>query len=282
MHRRFLAALGFVSTVACFVAVPVESSLASSVVYRDVLTAGQHLRYDNNPAQPGSTLQSQSGAFALEVTGTSMMIMENEQYPSGGPGVGTATWWQFATKGYNSNDHSTLTMQRNGNLVLRGSGGRVIWSSHTSGYGNWARMQDDGNLVVRNGRGARIWSSHTTRVLMLAGMRLGAGRTFVNRYRQRWVTPTFLTMTRSGDLVVRWGTTRTWHSDTHVAGSHLLVTRAGRAAIVTPKGAVVWRSPSVGARPILQVDQCGRLMMVADMPSRATWAPTRHQPQSCG
>ena len=56
---------------------------------------------------------------------------------------------------------TTLTMQTDGNLVLR-AGNRVLWHTHTHGNpGAFLRHQADGNLVVYSARGRALWSSGT-------------------------------------------------------------------------------------------------------------------------
>ena len=56
---------------------------------------------------------------------------------------------------------TTLTMQTDGNLVLR-SGNRVLWHTHTHGNpGAFLRHQADGNLVVYSAAGRPLWNSGT-------------------------------------------------------------------------------------------------------------------------
>jgi D-mannose binding lectin len=54
----------------------------------------------------------------------------------------------------------TLTMERDGNLVLR-CRSRVNWSTHTHVRGSHLVMQENGNAVVRAPDGRRLWSTHT-------------------------------------------------------------------------------------------------------------------------
>jgi hypothetical protein len=54
----------------------------------------------------------------------------------------------------------TLSLERDGNLVLQGSAGR-LWASDTSN-GSEARLQDDGNFMIRDRDGAVVWTSGTS------------------------------------------------------------------------------------------------------------------------
>jgi hypothetical protein len=58
------------------------------------------------------------------------------------------------------NGQYTLTMQTSGNVVVSGNN-CVIWSSGTSGTGNYLTMQTDGNLVIYSSAGKALWSSGT-------------------------------------------------------------------------------------------------------------------------
>lgn len=53
-----------------------------------------------------------------------------------------------------------LTMQTDGNLVMRAQQGQLLWHTGTDGHaGATARMQTDGNLVVRDRNGVALWNS---------------------------------------------------------------------------------------------------------------------------
>lgn len=56
--------------------------------------------------------------------------------------------------------NSSLTMQRDGDLVYR-CRGRVAWQSHTHMRGSNLVLQRNGNLVVRGPGGRTLWSTHT-------------------------------------------------------------------------------------------------------------------------
>jgi hypothetical protein len=252
--------------------------------YRSVLGSRQHLTASRYLVTPHSTIQSPSGVFALTVEGTSVAINETEPL-SDGTTTGTENWWQFATKGYKLNDRSTLTMQHNGDLVLRQSTGRVIWRSHTAGKGrdDYLQLKDDGDLVIRAADGRRIWHSATTATILTAAREIPSGARLVNRYRQQFhITPTYLTMQRDGDLVLTWGSHRTWHSATHRRGAYARISPGGRLEVVSARGAVLWRSPRVGPAASLTLGQCGILELSAEYGSdQRLWNPT-HKHALCG
>jgi serine/threonine protein kinase len=63
------------------------------------------------------------------------------------------------------NNQYTMTMQANGDLVVRGDN-CTIWSSGTSGNGSYLSMQGDGNLVIYGpstqlGSGPELWQTST-------------------------------------------------------------------------------------------------------------------------
>jgi pseudomonalisin len=55
-------------------------------------------------------------------------------------------------------DQYRLTVQSDGNVVEYGNG-RALWSLGTSGVGNVLTLQNDGNLVVRSATGKALWSA---------------------------------------------------------------------------------------------------------------------------
>jgi hypothetical protein len=54
-----------------------------------------------------------------------------------------------------------LTMQSGGNLVLRDTSNKIIWSTGTHRAGSYAEFQTDGNLVVYFGGRQPVWASRT-------------------------------------------------------------------------------------------------------------------------
>lgn len=67
--------------------------------------------------------------------------------------------WSSGTFGYPG---ATLKVQGDGNMVIRNESGAAVWSTKTSsGDGTYLRIQTDGNLVLRSKSGAAVWNTHT-------------------------------------------------------------------------------------------------------------------------
>lgn len=106
---------------------------------RDTLTAGQSLA-------PNDLLISRDRNHALRFH-RSGIVMRSD----------------FITKwSQNINNAHSLTMQADGNLVVRNAQGAAVWATGTDGNPN-ARlvMQADGNLVIRNTQGVAVWATNS-------------------------------------------------------------------------------------------------------------------------
>jgi hypothetical protein len=207
---------------------------------------------------PGSQLFSPSGVFALSVAPESVEIDEDEPLAPDGPYAGTTTWWQFMypNPGYLPPDKSRLCMRSSGNLSLRTSKGKLIWSSHTTGTGrhNYLTMQNNGNLVIRTGTDRPVWSSGTTQTILPGDSTLASGRHLVDRYRQQFgVTPTWLSMRKNGDLVLIQGKRLLWSTGTHVRGAYARLLPRGDFVVYAPSGRVLWRSRTHGKPSFLEL-----------------------------
>jgi hypothetical protein len=207
---------------------------------------------------------SRSGVFTLNVTSQSVQLWETETFPDGFS-AGTVDWWQFAypNSGSLGDDKSTFCMRVSGSLVLSTSKGKVIWSSHTAGTGrhNYLKVENDGNLVIYTGRGKAVWTSGTTRSIMIAGTTLRSGAHLVYRYRQQFgITPTWLIMRRSGDLVLQRGSDVIWSTRTHVKGARAALLRDGNFVVYSPGGRVLWQSHTRGHDAFLELN-CSYLGM---------------------
>jgi pimeloyl-ACP methyl ester carboxylesterase len=84
----------------------------------------------------------------------------------GGSGPGTLTAGQrlYADQEVRSAEgRAALRYQGDGNLVLYGAGGAVLWASDTDGIGaNYVEMQGDGNFVMYGPSGAPVWATDTS------------------------------------------------------------------------------------------------------------------------
>jgi len=247
-----------------------------------VLGTGKCLTANASGQGAKAERESTSGVFTLRLTGDSVQLQENESFPDGF-GAGTLDWWQFLypnTGSLNSYDKSKLCMRTNGDLVLSTSKGHVIWSSHTTGTGrhNSIRLQNDGNLVMYNGRGKAVWATHTTRTIMITETTLRSGAYMVDRYRQQFgITPTWLIMRRSGDLVLQRGTHVIWSTHTHVKGAHAALLRDGDLVVYSPAGKVLWQSHTRGHDAFLELN-CSYMSM-SYRTSGTSWnAPAGPQP----
>lgn len=90
---------------------------------------------------PGTSRGPLAGAGTALPTGTTLASGESRVSPNG----------EF-----------TLTMESGGNLVVKITGGRVLWESHTSGHpGATAQVTSDGKFVVSDGA-MTLWSSTGT------------------------------------------------------------------------------------------------------------------------
>jgi hypothetical protein len=248
-----------------------------------VLATGKCLVVSRDPLDARASRTSRSGVFTVNVTSQSVQLWETETFPDGFS-AGTVDWWQFPypNPGYLSSDKSTFCMRASGSLVLSTSKGQVIWSSHTAGTGrhNYLRVENDGNLVVYTAHGKAVRQSGTTRSIMIAGTTLSSGAHLVYRVRQQLgITPTWLIMRRSGDLVLQRDSDVIWSTHTHVKGAHAALLRDGNFVLYSPAGRVLWQSHTRGHDAFLELN-CSFLGM-SYRTSGTSWnAPAGAQP-SC-
>jgi hypothetical protein len=96
------------------------------------------------------------GAFELATACTAPTMSQ--------PSAGAMTATQGLNAGHevrSTDGRFTLVEQTDGNIVLYGPGGSVLWSAYTSGTGNYLIMQSDGNLVQYSACGQALWNSGT-------------------------------------------------------------------------------------------------------------------------
>ena len=173
------------------------------------------------------------------------------------------------------NGQYTLTMRTNGNVVVSGNN-CVIWSSGTSGTGNYLTMQTDGNLVIYTSAGKALWASGTNGSGTADHLSLqndgnavvytsadkavwSAGRSNANRLctsgllhaGQALYSPSEryeLTMQTDGNLVVYDNGKAIWASNTSGTGSanYMVMQNDGNVVVYTSAGKAVWASGTSG------------------------------------
>ena len=164
----------------------------------------------------------------------------------------------------------TLTMQSDGNLVMRGNG-RVLWTTGTAkrAPGGYATVRNDGAFAVRTKAGKSVWNAKPAGSgaslyiqtngdlvlynrakkaiwranrpganVMTAGATLRGGQ-FVQARRNG----AKLTMQADGRLVQSGSYGGVVWSKTCVAGSVLSAQADGRLTVTTPTGGICWSLP---------------------------------------
>ncbi len=203
----------------------------------------------------------------------------------------------------------TLVMQSDGNLVEY-FGSEALWSSGTSGTGNYAIMQTDGNLVVYGSSGTVLWASNTgghspgsyalviqwdANVVVYGP----SGPVWASSTAQPGVLPAngtllagwlltspggqyTLDMQSDGNLVEYFDGDALWSSGTGGnSGDHAVLQSDGNLVILSKSGTVLWSS-GTGAHPAaafslaLQADA----NLVIYGPSGAVWASSTQPPDS--
>lgn len=103
----------------------------------------------NESLLPSQSLRSLDSRFRLLVQHTDgNVVLYGPSGPLWASNTGTA-------------QTTILTMQADGNLVVRGPANEVVWSSGTSGNpGALLRVQSDGNLVIYSGS-TPVWATNT-------------------------------------------------------------------------------------------------------------------------
>ena len=102
------------------------------------LRRGQRLR-------PGEFLQARGEACRLVFQSNGNLVA----YKNG------VAYWSARTRARGG----VAAMLRNGNFVVRDSGGKVLWSTRTRGNpGAHLAIQSQCNIVLRSSRGATLWS----------------------------------------------------------------------------------------------------------------------------
>ena len=195
---------------------------------------------------------SPSGRFELFLFTDGGMQLEEVLHLASSPPGSLAEFgaWDGVRQDINRDcQHGYLSMQTDGNLVMYCRRGDPIWSTHTAGTGrlNHFAIQNDGNLVVYTASGHAVWASRSTAPVLTTGHHLDPGhRLRTKEAGHAWVS---LTMHRSGELVLTYGSRLAWRSGTRTPGSRLLLLRDGNLVIRSPRGHTLWSTHTRNAGP---------------------------------
>ena len=212
---------------------PIWSNGIGVTVRRSVLGPGQFLRSD----AADHDLFSPSGRISFGPTGGGVAASESAFT------YGVSLWYRGDRQGRGQDVPGVLTMQTDGNLVLRGTNGVAYWWTGSSGAGNRLVIQDDGNFVVRRSNGSAAWSSGTTRILLAAGETATTGRRFLWSYT--YFDPVYVTTVQpDGNVVARGPDNRAiWTTNTAGnPGARLIMQTDGNLVVRRPDGRAVWQS----------------------------------------
>jgi subtilase family serine protease len=200
------------------------------------------------------------------------------------------------------NGQYTLTVKASGNVVVSGNN-CVIWSSGTTGTGNYLTMQTDGNLVIYSSAGKALWASGTNGsgsadhlslqndgnaiVYTSAGTAAwSAGRTNANRLctsgllhaGQALYSPSDgeryeLTMQTDGNLVAYDNGKAIWASVTAGTGNYLTMQTDGNLVVYTSAGKALWASGTngSGSADYLLMQNDGNVVVYTSA-GKAVWA----------
>ena len=234
-------------------------SASAAPQYPAVLAAGRSLV----AGSATNRLDSPSGEFEFEVGPAVVNLTQYAPLVQLGSSTAIGTWFADNGNAYNASqrDRSVLTMQTDGNLVLRLSDRRVVWASGTAGSGTANRLavQDDGNLVIRTSANRAVWSSGTGFEILPAGRTLKSGQSLINHDPgggNRSITTA--AMQTDGNLVVRLNGAATWSTRTFVRGSYATMQNDGNLVVRTPQGRAVWATGTrQGNDTWLTVSTCG-------------------------
>jgi hypothetical protein len=216
----------------------------------DTLYPGQSIRSD----AADHDLTSRNGRVSFGPINGGVVADEQAAF------FGSSLWFRDDTRGGGQDVVSLLTMQTDGNLVLRGVNGVAYWNAGSSGAGNRFVVQDDGNFVVRRPDGSAAWASGTTRTLLAPGETAPSGRRFVWNYTS--FDPTYVTVVQGDGNVVTYGpgNRAVWQTGTAGnPGASLTMQTDGNLLVRRPDGRAVWQSGTSGCGPAVYSTALGTI-----------------------
>jgi hypothetical protein len=198
------------------------------------------------PMSCGSTLDGESGT-----------VVE----PGGRLGPGTSV----ASPG----GQFRLVMQRDGNLVMRTSTGRVLWASGTGGNpGAFALMQGDGNFVIYTASDRPVWTSDSEDH---AGASLAVqsdGDVVVEGSAE----PLWCAGSKDTELLAGERLQPGWYLESPTWLSRLVMQRDGNLVLYSIGGRVLWASGTQGNPDAYAVMQADGDFVVYSQLGRAVWS----------
>jgi len=205
---------------------------------------------------------------------------------------GVKITWHSKTSGRGA---VTITMQLDGNLVMRSVKGTVLFSSHTSGGGNYLELDPLGNLEIMSSGNVVLWRNGTATTNTVSdlgpGQELLVGQYLVsldgtkqaalsstgalfnaplgNPGSVSWSSPvaggTKVYMNPNGNLELRdsanhvlWSTLTTRHP-----GTQLQILNSGVLQLVTPKNVAIWHI-APGTPPVTSTALGRRIIAIAE------------------
>ncbi|MEW9554854.1 hypothetical protein [Nonomuraea sp. NPDC050783] len=165
-----------------------------------------------------------------------------------------------------------LYQQKDGNLVLSTTGGKVVWASETSGTGVFTTMQKDGNLVIRDNAGKPLWSSATASPgALLAVQNDGNIVIYSAKGTPLWDRRTYIERLPSGASLK---TDQYIRSRDH---SYVLYQQKDGNLVLSKGGKAVWASRTTGAGVFTTMQRDGNLV-VRDNAGQALWSTGTSSP----
>jgi len=164
--------------------------------------------------------------------------------------------WESRTDG---NPGAGAVMQRDGNFVIYSTTGRALWETGTDGHaGAWLEVQVDANVVVYDSAGP-LWSTGTKDSELLAGEELEPAW-----YLESPDRLCQLVMQRGGDLVWSAASGRVlWEAGT-ATGATAVMQRDGNFVVYSASGRPLWQSGTDGhAGAHLTVTDWAELLVTA-------------------
>lgn len=163
-------------------------------------------------------------------------------------------------------DQYRLTVQSDGNVVEYGNG-RALWSLGTSGVGNILTLQTDGNLVVRSATGKALWSAGSKG--SDATLNIGIGGDVAIETKTAGVYDHSLTLSQSGTAVA--GDVMTAGQSLYGVTATLFLQHDGNL-VDNVQGHVIWQSKTGGnAGATLHVQKDGNVVLYSKS-GEALWS----------